>query len=179
MAWWKEKKDTSADENEDAVEREYKRKTKEILDALHVSVKIVTDFGKFLEMKVEDELVFMAESRLPHSREKIENAIGCVDLFIEKALNDESLKKTFIEHPDAVFFDKEGAEYFISEIYRETLKSCLAWLNVFVSDEKAEKGKKAKKVVDYMKKKGIKPTDNLTAEEWEDFKKVIKEAYEK
>jgi hypothetical protein len=153
------------------------KETKNILDVLHVSMKIVNDFGQFLQTKDEDELVFMAESKLPHSREKIRNAIGCVDYFIEKALNDESLKERFIEHPNSILFENEGAEYFISEKYREVLKSSLAWLDVFVSNELAEKGRKTKIVVDYMKEKGIKPTDNLTAEEWEDFRKVIKEAF--
>lgn len=152
-------------------------KIKEFINQIWASIKIVSDYGAVLEKKSEEELVFVPESRLPHSKEKIINAIRCVELFIEKALSDESLKKNFFLHPAAVFFDKTGAEYIFSEKYRKSLKVGLIYLVTFVSDELAEKLRKSTIVMDYMDKKGIKSTDNLTAEEWEEFRRVVGEAF--
>lgn len=120
---------------------EEQEKIKEFIDPIYASIKIVSDYGAALEKASEEELVFMPESRLPHSKEKIKNAIGCVEFFIEKALSDERLKKGLIEHPAAVLFGENGAEYVFSEKYRESLKTGLACLDTFVSDEGAEKGK--------------------------------------
>jgi hypothetical protein len=110
------------------------------IDSLYPSIKIVSDYGAVLEKTSEERLLSVPESRLPHSKEKIKNAIGGVEFFIEKALNDESFGKLFIENHDNFGFDKTQAEYLLSEKYRELLKTCLACLDVFVSDEEAEKG---------------------------------------
>jgi len=152
-------------------EKKYLETTKEILGCLGASLKIIISYQKFLQTNDENEFVFMAESRLPHNREKIKNAIRIVDSFIEQALDDEeNLMEPLIEHFEVL--DKESARYIFSEKYREVLKGYLSILDCIVSDEKAELGKTFKKVLDYIKENDI-TEDNLTALESEDFKKLL------
>ena len=120
---------------------EEQKKYKKILDVIYVSIRIVSDYGAILEKESEKALISMPESRLPHSKEKIKNAIECIEIFIEKALSDERLKENFFLHPAAALFGKNGAEYTFSEKYRESLKTGLASLDTLVSDEEVEKGK--------------------------------------
>ncbi len=126
-----------------------------------------------MQTSKEGELVFMPEFQLPHRREEIVNAIKTVESFIETTLNDDVLKEMFIEKHNDFFFNKAQAEYILSEKYRESLKTGLAFLDSFVSEEKAEKGKATKEAIDYMKVKEI-TEDNLTAFESEDFEKIIR-----
>jgi hypothetical protein len=154
---------------------EYQEKIKGILGCLGASLKIIISYQEFLRTNNENEFVFMSESRLPHNREKIKNAIGIVDSFIEQALDDEEkLMKPLIEHFEAL--NKEFAKYIISEKYREVLKGYLSILDCIVSNEKAEQGKAIKKVLEYIKENEI-TEDNLSAFESVDFKRIIKNAY--
>ncbi len=142
------------------------------LDNLHDSVNIVSDYGTILQTRDEGEFLSMSESRLPHSRRKIVDAIILVESFIETILNDDSFREVFIENHDSFRFDKTQAEYLLSEKYRESLKTGLAYLEGLVSDEKAERSKTFKNVVDHIKEKEI-TEDNLTPLGSEDFKKMI------
>ena len=145
------------------------QKAKETLTKLHGSIKIVSNYGAVIEETSEEKLLFIPESRLPYSREEIANAIITVELFIETALNDGILKKLLIEKHNSFFFDKAQAEYILSEKYRESLKTCFALLDMFVSNEEAEKRneqyKTVNKAIDIIKEEEIKPTDDLNPEE--------------
>ena len=146
--------------------------TEGFLDNLHYSINIVSDYGAILQTRDEGEFLSMSESRLPHSRKEIVDAIILVESFIEIALNDDRFRKSLIENHDYFRFDKTQAEYLLSEKYRESLKTGLAYLDRLVSDEKAEGSKTFKKVVDHIKEKEI-TEDNVTALKSEDFKKMI------
>ena len=138
------------------------------LDNLHDSINIVSDYGAILQTKDEDEFLSISESSLPHSRKVIVDAIISVESFIETVLNDDSFKKSFIENPDYFRFDKTQAEYILSEKYRESLKTGLAYLEELVSVKKA----KGSKTLDHTKEKEI-TEDNVTALKSEDFKKMV------
>ncbi len=138
------------------------------LDNLHDSINIVSDYGAILQTRDEDEFLSISESSLPHSRKVIVDAIISVESFIETVLNDDSFRKSFIENHDYFRFDKTQAEYLLSEKYRESLKTGLAYLEGLVSVETAEEGK----TLDHIKEKEI-AEDNLTALKSEDFKKMI------
>ncbi len=137
--------------NINEVEVQKPKETEGFIDNLHDSIKIVSDYGAILQIRAEGEFLYMAESRLPHSREKIVDAIEWIESFIDFALNDESVIELFIENHDYFRFDKAGVEYLFSKEYRESLKTGLAYLDGFVSDEKAELGKAIKKIVDFVK----------------------------
>ncbi len=106
------------------------------LDNLHVAINIVSDYGTILQTRDESEFLSISESSLPHSRRKIVDAITLVESFIEVVLNDGSFRKLFLEKHDSFRFDKTQAEYILSEKYRESLKTGLAYLEKLVSDEK-------------------------------------------
>ena len=138
------------------------------LDSLHDSINIVSDYGAILQTRDESEFLYISESRLPHSRKEIVDAIILAESFIETVLNDNSFRKVFIENHVSFRFDKTQAEYLLSEKYRESLKTGLACLDGLVSEEKAEEGK----TLDHIKEKEI-TEENLTALKSEDFKKMI------
>ncbi len=138
------------------------------LDDLHDSINIVSDYGAILQTRDEDEFPSISESSLPHSRKKIVDAIMFVESFIETVLNDESFREELIENHDYFRFDKTQAEYLLSEKYRESLKTGLAYLDGLVSVETAEKGS----TLDHIKEKEI-TEENLTALKSDDFKKMI------
>ncbi|MGR3173486.1 MAG: hypothetical protein ACUZ8N_02650 [Candidatus Scalindua sp.] len=125
------------------------------LDNLHDSINIIRDYGAILQTRDEDEFLSISESSLPHSRKEIVDAIISVESFIETVLNDDSFRKSFIENHDYFRFDKTQAEYLLSEKYRESLKTGLAYLEGLVTDEKEI------------------TADNVTALKSEDFKKMI------
>ncbi len=106
------------------------------LDNLHASINIVSDYGTILQTRDEGEFLSISESSLPHSRRKIVDAIILVESFIEVVLNDGSFRKLFLEKHDSFRFDKTQAEYILSEKYRESLKTGLAYLEKLVSDKK-------------------------------------------
>ncbi len=153
------------------------------LDNLHDSINIVSDYGTILQTRDEGEFLSISESSLPHSRRKIVDAITLVESFIEVVLNDGSFRKLFLERHDSFRFDKTQAEYILSEKYRESLKTGLAYLEGLATDEQAdleeltpdrqaEGSKTFKNVVDHIKEKEI-TEDNLTPLGSEDFKKMI------
>lgn len=142
--------------------------TEGFLDSLHVSINIVSDYGTILQAKDEGEFPSISESSLPHSRRKIVDAITFVESFIEVVLNDGSFRKLFLEKHDSFRFDKTQAEYILSEKYRESLKTGLAYLEGLVSVETAE----GSKTLDHIEEKEI-TEDSLTALKSEDFKKMI------
>ncbi len=146
--------------------------SKEMLVKLHDSITIVSDYGAVLQTSEEGEFFLMPESQLPHRGEEIVNAIKTIESFIEAMFNDDILKEMFIEKHNDFFFNQTQAEYLLSEKYRESLKSGLAFLDSFVSSEKAEKGKAIKKDIDYMEVKET-TEDNLIAFESEDFERII------
>ena len=125
------------------------------LNDLHDSINIVSDYGTILQTRDEGEFLSISESSLPHSRRKIVDAITLVESFIEVVLNDGSFRKLFLERHDSFRFDKTQAEYILSEKYRESLKTGLAYLEKLVPDEKAS------------------AEDNSTALGSEDFKYMI------
>ncbi len=125
------------------------------LDNLHVAINIVSDYGTILQTRDEGEFLSISESSLPHSRRKIVDAITLVESFIEVVLNDGSFRKLFLERHDSFRFDKTQAEYILSEKYRESLKTGLAYLEKLVPDEKES------------------AEDNSTALGSEDFKYMI------
>ena len=138
------------------------------LDDLHDSINIVSDYGAILQTRDEDEFLSISESSLPHSRKKLVDAIMFVESFIETVLNDESFREELIENHDYFRFDKTQAEYLLSEKYRESLKTGLAYLDGLVSVETAEDDN----TLDHIKEKEI-TEGNLTALKSEDFKKMI------
>ena len=140
-------------QNINEVKVQKSKKTEDFIDKLHDSIKIISDYGAILQTRAEGEFLYMAESKLPHSRERIVDSIEWVESFVEFALNDESVRKLLIKNHDYFRFDEAGAEYLFSKKYRELLKTGLAYLDEFVSDEKAELGKEIKKIVDYAKEK--------------------------
>jgi hypothetical protein len=142
--------------------------TEGFLDSLHVSINIVSDYGTILQTKDEGEFPSISESSLPHSRRKIVDAITFVESFIEVVLNDGSFRKLFLEKHDSFRFDKTQAEYILSEKYRESLKTGLAYLEGLVSVETAKNGN----TLDHIEEKES-TKDNLTALKSEDFKKMI------
>ncbi len=146
--------------------------TEGFLDNLHASINIVSDYGTILQTRDEGELVSMSESRLPHSRRKIVDAVILVESFIEIVLNDDSFREVFIENHDSFRFDKTQAEYLLSEKYRESLKTGLAYLEGLPPDERAEGNTTFENVVDHIKEKEI-TEDNTTALGSEDFKEMI------
>ncbi len=125
------------------------------LDNLHDSINIVSDYGTILQTRDEGEFLSISESSLPHSRRKIVDAITLVESFIEVVLNDGSFRKLFLKKHDSFRFDKTQAEYILSEKYRESLRTGLAYLEKLVSDEKES------------------AEDNSTALGPEDFKYMI------
>jgi len=129
--------------------------TEGFLDNLHASINIVSDYGTLLQTRDEGEFLSISESSLPHSRRKIADAITLVESFIEVVLNDGSFRKLFLEEHESFRFDKSQAEYLLSEKYRESLRTSLAYLEKLVSDEKEV------------------TEENLTAPGPEDFKYMI------
>ena len=144
------------------------KETEDFLDNLHNSINIVSDYGAVLKTRDEGEFLSISESRLPHSIKEIVYAIILVESFIETVLNDDSFRKVFIEDHDSFRFDKAQAEYLLSEKYRESLKTGLAYLERLASDEKAEEGK----TLDHIYGEEV-TEKNLTALKSEDFKEMI------
>ena len=138
------------------------------LNDLHDSINIVSDYGAVLQTRDEGEFLSISESKLPHSRKEIVDAIISVESFIETVLNDDSFRKSFIENHDYYRFDKTQSEYLLSEKYRESLKTGLVYLDGLVSVETAEDVN----TLDHTKEKEI-TEENLTALKSEDFKKMI------
>lgn len=161
-------------EETDRIKKETEKgsiETEGFLDNLHASINIVSDFGTILQTRDEVEFLSISEARLPHSRRKIIDAIILVESFIEILLNDDSFREVFIENHGSFRFDKTQAEYLLSEKYRESLKTGLAYLEGLVSDEQAE-STTFKNVADQIKEKEINE-DNSTALGSEDFKTMI------
>lgn len=153
------------------------KEAKKLLDDLHDSLKIIGDFGDILGTKSQEGF-FMAESRLPYSKEKIEGAIVLVETFIKCVLSDEDLKKRFIEDHYEFKFSKAKAEWLLSEKSRVGLKVGLEYLDMFVSDEKAEDSKKMCKELDYLKEKEFEMNEYLTSERGKEFFRITKKISE-
>ncbi|MBS1258223.1 MAG: hypothetical protein MAG551_01276 [Candidatus Scalindua arabica] len=145
--------------------------TKGFLDNLHASINIVSDYGTILQTRDEGEFLSISESMLPHSKRKIVDAIILVESFIEIVLNDDSFREVFIENHDSFRFDKSQAEYLLSEKYRESLKTGLAYLEGLPPSEQAERST-TKNVADQIKEKEIGEED-ITALGSDDFKTMI------